>query len=651
MLGSSLLKILPLLAGVGHAVNLSVARDGGNASSPLMYGIMFEDINHSGDGGIYAELIQNRAFQGSIEFPSTLAPWEAVGNAKLSLQNNTVPLSSALPTSVNVAQGAGSRAGGVIGLQNPGWWGLSVKPQTYTGSFWALGSYKGQFTAKLQSATTSHVWASVQIKSECEQSKWVEHKFQFKPPVAAPDTNNTFVLEFNTGHGSVNFNLISLFPPTYNDRPNGNRPDLMKGLKGLKPSYFRIPGGNNIEGDTFNYRWKWNETIGPLTQRPGRPGTWGYENTDGLGLVEYLQWCEDLEVEPVLAVWSGVYLNGYNNANPDVIPEADIGIYVQDALNELEFIMGDVSTEYGALRASLGYPKPWKINYVEIGNEDNLSDPASYTSYRFMAFYDAIHAAYPDMKLISSTGDLTAVSGHSGTDYHEYARPNIYATQFGLWDNANRSHPILLGEYATIQGNKADPSTPVDWSGAEPRLQYPIWVGAVSEAIYTLGAERNGDIVIGASYAPGFQNLNDFQWSPDLVSFNADPDQVAFSTSYYAIQLLSSHRYTHTAPMTSDSGFGPAFYVAGVNSGTTEYTFKAAVYNTTAPIPFNIDFEGLKQGAKSKLTVLNAPSGLSYNVAGGQNVVKETVTELVAKKGGVFSFELKEYDIAVLTTF
>lgn len=246
MLGSNLLKILPLLAGVGHAVNLSVARDGGNASSPLMYGIMFEDINHSGDGGIYAELIRNRAFQGSTEFPSTLAPWEAVGNAKLSLQNNTVPLSWALPASVNVAHGAGSTAGGVIGLQNPGWWGISVKPQTYTGSFWALGSYKGQFTAKLQSATTSHVWASVNIKSECQQGKWVEHKFQLNPQVAAPDTNNTFVLEFHTGHGSVNFNLISLFPPTYNDRPNGNRPDLMNGLKGLKPSYFRIPGGNNM---------------------------------------------------------------------------------------------------------------------------------------------------------------------------------------------------------------------------------------------------------------------------------------------------------------------------------------------------------------------------------------------------------------------
>ena len=246
MLGSSIFQILSFLAGIGHAVNLTVARDGGNASSPLMYGIMFEDINHSGDGGIYAELIQNRGFQGSTEFPSTLTPWEAVGNAKLTLQNTTLPLSWALPTSVNVAQGAGSAVGEVIGLQNPGWWGISVKPQTYTGSFWALGSYDGDFTMKLQSAVTSQVWASVDVKSKCQKGKWIEHNFQLHPKIAASDTNNTFVLEFHPGQGSVNFNLISLFPPTYNDRPNGNRPDLMNGLKGLKPSFFRLPGGNNM---------------------------------------------------------------------------------------------------------------------------------------------------------------------------------------------------------------------------------------------------------------------------------------------------------------------------------------------------------------------------------------------------------------------
>lgn len=153
------------------------------------------------------------------------------------------------------------------------------------------------------------------------------------------------------------------------------------------------------------------------------------------------------------------------------------------------------------------------MSSLQIGNEDNLSDPSSYTNYRFEAFYSAIHARYPSITIISSTGDLTAIAGHSATDYHEYARPNIYAAQFGMFDNANRSHPILLGEYATIQANMADPNAPVDWSGAEPRLPYPSWVGAVGEAIYTLGAERNGDVVIGASYAPGFQNVNNFQWA------------------------------------------------------------------------------------------------------------------------------------------
>jgi alpha-N-arabinofuranosidase len=141
--------------------------------------------------------------------------------------------------------------GGVIGLQNPGWWGISVKPQTYTGSFWALGSYDGDFTVKLQSAITSQVWASVEVKSGCQKGKWVEHKFQLHPKIAAPNTNNTFVLEFHPGRGSVNFNLISLFPPTYNNRPNGNRPDLMNGLKGLKPSFFRLPGGNNMYLTSF----------------------------------------------------------------------------------------------------------------------------------------------------------------------------------------------------------------------------------------------------------------------------------------------------------------------------------------------------------------------------------------------------------------
>lgn len=236
---------LPLLAGLASAYNLSVLATGGNASSPVMYGLMFEDINHSGDGGIYAELIQNRAFQSSTEFPATLSPWVPIGNATLTLQNTSVALSTALPLSVNVAATRNIPAK-TIGISNPGWWGISVKAQKYEGSFWALGSYNGKFTVKLKSDLTSTVFASSEIKSGCSSTKWAEHKFNLEPRFAAPNVNNSFVIEFESGHGSVNFNLISLFPPTYKGTKNGMRPDLMEALAGLKPSFLRMPGGNNV---------------------------------------------------------------------------------------------------------------------------------------------------------------------------------------------------------------------------------------------------------------------------------------------------------------------------------------------------------------------------------------------------------------------
>ena len=236
------LLTITLLAGIASAINLEVASSGGNASSPLTYGAMFEDINHSGDGGIYAELIQNRAFQGSTEFPSTLTPWEPVGGAELTLQNTSAPLSWALPTSVQVSS---NHMSGTVGLSNPGWWGIDVKPQRYSGSFWASGSYAGTFTVKLQSNHTPQVFASVELRSQCQLGKWVEHTFELEPQFPAPDTQNNFVIEFEAGE-PISFNLISLFPPTYNNRPNGNRPELMQAMKDLNPSYLRIPGGNNL---------------------------------------------------------------------------------------------------------------------------------------------------------------------------------------------------------------------------------------------------------------------------------------------------------------------------------------------------------------------------------------------------------------------
>lgn len=181
---------------------------------------MFEDINHSGDGGLYAELINNRAFQGNKIYPAVIDPWTAVGKAVLSLQNTSLPLSSALPTSLNISP-ADKTSKSVIGIMNPGYWGFDVQPQTYEGSFYALGSYNGVFTAKLQSALTDDIFAQIDIEANSSTTAWTKHTFQLTPEQAAPNSNNTFVLEFTPSGSdftSLNLNLISLFPPTYLDR-------------------------------------------------------------------------------------------------------------------------------------------------------------------------------------------------------------------------------------------------------------------------------------------------------------------------------------------------------------------------------------------------------------------------------------------------
>jgi len=198
-------------------------------------------------------------------------------------------------------------------------------------------------------------------------------------------------------------------------------------------------------------------------------------------------------------------------------------------MDELEFLMGSPSTINGGFRASLGNPNPWKINYVEIGNEDNLNNgQTSYSAYRFSAFYDAVKAKYPDVTIIASTSGMS-LPGNAGQDYHVYNRPDLLANQFDYFDHFSRSHKTLIGEYANIeQDTKGDPG--VDWNAA--RQTFPWWAGAVSEAVFTIGAERNSDVIIGASYAPLLCNLNSHQWVPDLIGWS-----LAMMEYYYADEL------------------------------------------------------------------------------------------------------------------
>jgi alpha-N-arabinofuranosidase len=226
-------------------------------------------------------------------------------------------------------------------------------------------------------------------------------------------------------------------------------------------------------------------------------------------------------MEPLLGIWDGLYLLSGALSEEEALP------YVQDALDELEFIMGNTSTEYGALRESLGYPEPWNIKYLEIGNEDMLAGGLeSYEEWRLKLFYDPIKAKYPDMVLISSTTEVSY--GDSAGDFHIYARPDELVALFDQFDNFYGDNLVLVGEYAVQQANS--PTNP-DVDDSIPRALFPFWIGSIAEAVFNIGMERNSHRMIGSAYAPLMANWNGPQWAVSdtnsIISLNLFDIQAA----------------------------------------------------------------------------------------------------------------------------
>jgi alpha-L-arabinofuranosidase len=397
---------------------------------------------------------------------------------------------------------------------------------------------------------------------------------------------------------------------------SGLRKDLAEVIVGLGSKVLRFPGGNNIEGTSIDSRWKWNETIGPIKDRPGRPGNWGYYNTQGLGLLEYLQFCEDGGIEPVLAVYAGFSLDVYGQDGAS-FPEDKMELVLDDILNELEYVTGDTSTPYGALRASHGHPEPFALNYVEVGNEDWFSD--TYW-YRFPYLRAGIKATYPNITIVSTAfnensdynitlapGDMwDTVSQANGSTslnipkltchvQHHYEEASFFVEGFDFYDNwqertNNPGVEIFIGEYSHFQLDT--PSGEVNYSRPEGiHIFYPTLESAISEGIYLLGAERNPNVVKMSAYAPSLANKNFEQWTPNLVTFQADYDLTVLSASYYMEQLFASYRGVQTLPTTTVSGdFNPLWWVATVEEGDSTVYFKV-INSGNSSISLTLDFD------------------------------------------------------------
>jgi alpha-N-arabinofuranosidase len=504
--------------------------------SPKLYGLMTEEINHSYDGGLYAELIRNRAFVDSSNGP---VHWSVVkgqdAEAAISLDTANC-FNDNLKTSLRVTV---TRAGRdrPAGVANDGYWGIPVHPHTrYRASLLARAGagFAGPVMVAIVGDDGHTVYASGKVSGLT--AEWKKFEVSLKTAGLNPTTMARFQITLDRP-GTVWLGLVSLFPPTWNDRPNGLRKDIMQLLVDLNPNFLRFPGGNYVEGDTIETRFDWKKTIGPLEERPGHQCPWGYRSTDGLGLLEFLEWCEDMKAEPVLAVYAGYSLKGAH-----VNPGTDLEPFVQDALDEIEYVMGDAKTTWGARRAKDGHPAPFKLSYVEIGNEDWFDRSGSYDG-RFAQFHDAIKARYPQLKTISTVGNEHAenqrVHGRKPDmlDEHYYMATDEFLKMSPDYARKyDRNGPeIFVGEWAAHEDSKIKPWSPA----ARQQPPTPSMKAAIGDGALMAAMERNSDLIKMHCYAPLFVNVNQGarQWRPDLIGY--DGLSSYGSPSYYAFQMFS----------------------------------------------------------------------------------------------------------------
>jgi alpha-N-arabinofuranosidase len=508
--------------------------------SPTLYGLMTEEINYSYDGGLYPEMVRNRAFN---TLHHGLESWPAFTHGDALIKREWDPgsgpskaLSGSLRMTITLPSDTGE-----AGVANGGYWGMAVRPNTtYTGSFFAKSDRVGPARIELVADDTGAVLTQTSV--ETKDGAWQQYKFTMRTgPGVKTSSKNHLEITF-AKPGTVWLQLISLFPPTFNNRPYGNRSDLIEMMAAMKPHFLRLPGGNYLEGDFVHERFNWKETIGPLVDRPTHRSPWNYQSSDGMGLLEFLEWCEDLKIEPVLAVYAGYSLKGDH-----IEPGPALEPYVQEALDEIEYVAGDPSTKWGAVRAKDGHPAPFLFHYIEIGNEDFFDKSGSYDG-RFAQYAKAIRAKYPQYKLIATTPVKTGAPDM--IDDHYYRSPGEFFEMVHHYDSYDRKGPkIFVGEWATRTGSPT-----------------PDFGAALGDAAWMTGMERNSDVILMASYAPLLTNVNagGMQWSTDLIGYDALTSYP--SPAYWAQVLFGNHLGDHTVQSSATDAGSLLFWSATVST-------------------------------------------------------------------------------------
>ncbi len=545
---SGLLLCLSGATAADEPVRLSVdLAAAGKPISPDLVGVFFEDLNYAADGGLYAELLQNRSFEYSASAQATWGPytgWELVqadggsGNLGIGDYRPVHPANPHYLMLTVLTPGAG------VGVANRGFDRIPVRQgAAYEVSFWAYQAFMGAkwggpgprveqskpmpVTVRLE-ARDGRVLA--EAKLEIAGRAWTKHAVALTP--SSSDTDARFVLLAHET-GGVAFDMVSLFPTdTFKGRPNGLRRDLAQVIADMKPKFMRFPGGCLVHGSGPRDFYNWKDSVGPVEQRRDKRNLWGYYQTHGLGYFEFFQFCEDIGAKPLPVVSAGVCCQHAGDSpgrGQEGLPLDEMSSYIQDILDLIEWANGPADSKWGAVRAAAGHPAPFGLKYLGVGNEDAITPEFR---ERFRQIFDVLKAKHPEIVVVGTSGPFA-----SGEDYEngwafvrEVGVPMVdehyYVSPQWFWDNLERygrydraGAKVYVGEYAAHDKDK----------------KRSTLRSALAEAAGLTSFERNGDIVRFASYAPLLARRDHTQWHPDLIYFDAS---AVYPTISYEVQRL-----------------------------------------------------------------------------------------------------------------
>ena len=562
------------------------------AISDKLIGIFFEDINYSADGGLYAELIQNRDFEYSERDWNATTAWHSPRPIEIATDQ---PLHPNNPHYAVLSQDT---------LWNEGWDGIVVEQgKKYDFSmFVSAGGQKQDFVIQLVGSKGT-VLAKTVLKTRA--GKWQQYSTVLT--ATASDTKARLVIVPQKAVRSC-VDMISLFPQqTFRGRKNGMRPDLAQVLADLHPRFMRFPGGCVAHGDGLGNMYHWKETIGPLWERKPQRNIWGYHQSRGIGYFEFFQFCEDIGCEPLPVVPAAVPCQnsstGGGGQQGGIPFGPEFEQYKQDLLDLIEWANGDPKTsKWAKMRADAGHPKPFNLKYLGIGNEDLISEVFT---ERYLPLIQAVKERYPEITVCGTTGPFFEGSDYEQgwrlakenkidmVDEHYYVSPGWYIHNQHFYDQYDRSaSKVYLGEYASHgPGRKSTIET------------------ALTCAMHICNLERNGDVVVMSSYAPLLAKNRHTQWNPDLIYF--DNTQVYPTVDYFVQKMCGQSQGNQYLPSTLQFDLGPdanrRLAVSTVRDTATGKTYVKLVNLLPEPVEFTLDFQGvdIPQGTEAGMTVLS----------------------------------------------